>query len=89
MAEIEELIKTGKLQLDEIQKECLTWKGRALGAVPALKVALAALARIQTQYRPTLEGGYWYCIFCGEVSERHMPDCEREVAIKVLREAIG
>lgn len=56
----------------------LEWKGRALAAGPALKVALHALESVD----------FLHCPWCGDLLD-HVPGCMRQVAIKVLKEAIG
>lgn len=58
-------------------RRALEWKGRALAAAPAMKVALSALQSVH----------FLQCPWCGDSLE-HQPGCLREVAIKVLTDAL-
>lgn len=103
MMEPEEIIQEVKLKLDEVQSACLEWKGRAISMGPALKVALAAIKQIEWVMRPSGSSARYVCPWCVQkpVSVRgvgvvahfedqteHAPDCERQIAIKILEEAI-
>jgi hypothetical protein len=98
MAEPEEIIQEVKLKLDEVQASILDWKGRAIALSPALKVALDAIQKIEWVLHVMPDRtAVWVCPWCkdrtkrmhGEDQLKHAPDCERQIAIKVLEEVIG
>lgn len=97
-SEPEEIIKEIKLRVDDLQRVCLELKGRTISMAPAVKVALAAFMQIEwVLWVRADRTAVWVCPWCrnrakrerGEDQKVHAPDCERQVAIRVLEEALG